>query len=190
MLKSVYDTDNDGVVDNSERLEGSTKAQVQDHNVDAAKITTGDLPDARIIAALLAHAGSIIPDTFDPQRYLGSAQKKWAVWATTIDVVNLNVGLEGIVTSGPITNNSTLQQMLDILPKPGFTPSVGTTTQRMKQGWFTDGVGGGGPTLPTPSAAYRGLVFCHERATGVADDFYVCLRSKTGTYSWKVIVSG
>jgi len=31
MLKSVYDTDDDGVVDNSELLEGSTKAEVQDH---------------------------------------------------------------------------------------------------------------------------------------------------------------
>lgn len=31
MLKSVYDTDDDGVVDNSEKLEGSTKAEVQHH---------------------------------------------------------------------------------------------------------------------------------------------------------------
>jgi len=31
MLKSTYDIDIDGVVDNSEKLEGSTKAQVQDH---------------------------------------------------------------------------------------------------------------------------------------------------------------
>lgn len=31
MLKSVYDIDEDGIVDNSERLEASTKAQVQDH---------------------------------------------------------------------------------------------------------------------------------------------------------------
>ncbi len=31
MLKSVYDTDDDGIVDNSEQLEGSTKVQVQDH---------------------------------------------------------------------------------------------------------------------------------------------------------------
>jgi len=31
MLKSTYDTDEDGVVDNSEKLEGSTKAEVQDH---------------------------------------------------------------------------------------------------------------------------------------------------------------
>ena len=31
MLKSVYDTDDDGVVYNSEKLEASTKSQVQDH---------------------------------------------------------------------------------------------------------------------------------------------------------------
>jgi len=31
MLKSVYDTDNDGVVDNSEKLNGRTEAEVQDH---------------------------------------------------------------------------------------------------------------------------------------------------------------
>ena len=31
MLKSVYDTDDDGIVDNAEKLEGSTKSQVQDH---------------------------------------------------------------------------------------------------------------------------------------------------------------
>ena len=32
MLKSVYDTDDDGVVDDSEKLEGSTKVEVQTHN--------------------------------------------------------------------------------------------------------------------------------------------------------------
>jgi len=31
MQKSVYDTNDNGIVDNSEKLEGSTKAQVQDH---------------------------------------------------------------------------------------------------------------------------------------------------------------
>ena len=31
MTKAVYDTNNDGVVDNSEKLEASTKVQVQDH---------------------------------------------------------------------------------------------------------------------------------------------------------------
>ena len=37
MLKSVYDTNDDGVVDNSEKLEGSTKSQVQDHAPKAHK---------------------------------------------------------------------------------------------------------------------------------------------------------
>lgn len=32
MLKAVYDTNDNGVVDNSEKLEGSTKVQVQTHN--------------------------------------------------------------------------------------------------------------------------------------------------------------
>lgn len=32
MLKSVYDTDDDGVVDDSEKLEGSTKSEVQTHS--------------------------------------------------------------------------------------------------------------------------------------------------------------
>jgi len=31
MLKSTYDTDDDGVVDDAEKLDGSTKAEVQDH---------------------------------------------------------------------------------------------------------------------------------------------------------------
>jgi hypothetical protein len=31
MLKATYDTDDNGIVDNAEKLEGSTKAQVQDH---------------------------------------------------------------------------------------------------------------------------------------------------------------
>ncbi|KKN53770.1 hypothetical protein LCGC14_0598630, partial [marine sediment metagenome] len=31
MLKSIYDADNNGIVDNAEKLEGSTKSEVQDH---------------------------------------------------------------------------------------------------------------------------------------------------------------
>ena len=42
MLKSVYDTDDDGVVDNSEKLEGSTKAQVQNHAPQAHKTSHQD----------------------------------------------------------------------------------------------------------------------------------------------------
>lgn len=37
MTKAVYDTDEDGTVDDSEKLEGSTKAEVQDHTPKAHK---------------------------------------------------------------------------------------------------------------------------------------------------------
>jgi hypothetical protein len=40
MYKATYDTDNDGVVDNSEQLEGATKAQVQDHTPKAHTIAS------------------------------------------------------------------------------------------------------------------------------------------------------
>lgn len=48
MLKSQYDQNTNGTVDNSEQLEGQTLAAVRDHNVDAAKITTGTFNDERI----------------------------------------------------------------------------------------------------------------------------------------------
>jgi hypothetical protein len=50
MLKNVYDTDDNGIVDNTERLETNTLATVQAHNVAAAKITTGTFGLARIPA--------------------------------------------------------------------------------------------------------------------------------------------
>jgi hypothetical protein len=73
MLKSVYDTDDDGVVDNSEKLEGSTKAQVQDHDPKAHKSSHEDAgadeislaglsgdPADTINKSLLTTAGDII----------------------------------------------------------------------------------------------------------------------------------
>ena len=48
MLKSVYDTGGNSIVDNSERLEGNTLGSVRDHSVEAAKITSGTFDDARI----------------------------------------------------------------------------------------------------------------------------------------------
>ena len=45
MLKSVYDTGDNGIVDNSEKLEGSTKAQVQDHTPKAHTHVELDITD-------------------------------------------------------------------------------------------------------------------------------------------------
>jgi hypothetical protein len=48
MEKSVYDTDNDGVVDDSEKLEGSTKAEVQDHLAKAHDLSSDRHPDVNV----------------------------------------------------------------------------------------------------------------------------------------------
>ena len=45
MYKSTYDTDDDGVVDNSKKLEGSTKAEVQDHAPKAHTHPCSELTD-------------------------------------------------------------------------------------------------------------------------------------------------
>jgi hypothetical protein len=48
MEKSVYDTDNDGVVDDSEKLEGSTKAEVQDHPPKTHDLSSDRHPDVNV----------------------------------------------------------------------------------------------------------------------------------------------
>ncbi len=45
MLKSVYDTNANGVVDNSEKLDGNTLAQVWDHTPKAHKLDSHTDPD-------------------------------------------------------------------------------------------------------------------------------------------------
>ncbi|MCK4328499.1 hypothetical protein KAX02_01525 [candidate division WOR-3 bacterium] len=45
MFKATYDTDGNGIVDNSEKLEGSTKVQVQNHNPKAHTHTEVDITD-------------------------------------------------------------------------------------------------------------------------------------------------
>jgi len=64
MQKSVYDTDDDGVVDDSEKLEGKTLAQVQDHapKAHAASHKDGgaDELDASELAGALGTAGQVL----------------------------------------------------------------------------------------------------------------------------------
>jgi len=46
-------------------------------------------------------------------------------------------------------------------------------------------------SLPVAGAAYRGTyIWGPGDGTTTADIAYVCLRSATGTYSWKQVVSG
>jgi len=67
MLKSVYDTGDNGIVDNSERLENNTVGSVQAHNVEAEKVTAGTIVLARIPAMDDAH----VPDV-DGLSYSGA----------------------------------------------------------------------------------------------------------------------
>jgi len=48
MEKTVYDTDNDGVVDDSEKLEGQTKAEVQDHPAKTHDLSSDRHPDVNV----------------------------------------------------------------------------------------------------------------------------------------------
>lgn len=48
MEKSVYDVNNNGVVDNSEKLEGSTKAEVQDHAPKTHDLSSDRHPDVKV----------------------------------------------------------------------------------------------------------------------------------------------
>ena len=50
MEKTVYDTDNDGVVDDSERLEGQTKAEVQDHPAKTHDLSSDRHPDVNVVS--------------------------------------------------------------------------------------------------------------------------------------------
>lgn len=58
MYKATYDIDDNGIVDNSEKLEGSTKAQVQDHspNAHAASHQNGGADEVNVggLSGLLA----------------------------------------------------------------------------------------------------------------------------------------
>ena len=45
-------------------------------------------------------------------------------------------------------------------------------------------------SLPTASAAYRGVVYFVTGASGVADTLNICLKSSSDTYSWVQIATG
>lgn len=61
MLKSVYDTDENGVVDDSTKLEASTKAQVRDHTPKSHTHTQSQITD--LIHDALKIMGVVVDDT-------------------------------------------------------------------------------------------------------------------------------
>jgi hypothetical protein len=45
-------------------------------------------------------------------------------------------------------------------------------------------------SLPTATAAYRGVIAIVQGGNGVADALYQCMKSATNTYSWVSIIVG
>lgn len=72
MKKSVYDTDENDIVDNSEKLEGSTKAQVQDHT---PKAHTHALIDNNYGTSSVSAASGAWTDLLTVQRTTSKALK-------------------------------------------------------------------------------------------------------------------
>jgi len=70
MTKAVYDTDDDGIVDNSETLEGSTKAQVQDHAPKAHTHVEADVTDLDHNAQKIKSKTVDAPQAADDDKFL------------------------------------------------------------------------------------------------------------------------
>lgn len=69
MKKEVYDTNEDGIVDNSEKLEGSTKSEVQDHEPKEHTHTESEITDLEHDAQKIK--GKEIDDSaIDTDKYL------------------------------------------------------------------------------------------------------------------------
>jgi hypothetical protein len=82
MEKSVYDANDNGVVDNSEKLEDSTKAEVQDHPAKAHDLSSERHPDVSVSS----------PSDGQMLIYDGTSQK-WKNLDPDVTVVGDEVGL-------------------------------------------------------------------------------------------------
>jgi len=112
MYKSTYDTDDNGIVDNSEKLEGSTKAEVQNHNPkahaashktggsDAIKLDELDTPtDNTNLNATTAHHGLLRKLDNYADHYL-NGQGNWSTPSGAGDMLKsvYDADDDGIVT--------------------------------------------------------------------------------------------
>ena len=76
MLKSVYDTDDDGIVDNSEKLEGSTKSEVQNHSPIAHAASHQDGGADELSIAGLAGESAELPPTRRTRRTQSTEERR------------------------------------------------------------------------------------------------------------------
>ena len=121
MLKSVYDTSDDGVVDNSERLESETLATVQAHTVDAINIlgtiADANIPDVETLSYSVAFADAQIPTldatkiisgTFDAVQIPDLPTSRIATGTFVADRIPTMENLKGTVPDGKIPDVDSL----------------------------------------------------------------------------------
>jgi len=90
--------------------------------------------------------------------------------------------------AGTLTRTTIIENMHDALPKIGLARTdFGTDDQLQLNAYMTVG---DVSALPTPSETYRGRIICVLGGAGVADTYYICLKSAADTYSWVAIATG
>jgi len=108
-----------------------------------------------------------------------------------IDFITFNTitGELKLVPAGGSVKLSVLY--LDTLGSIYSTPFVTVTTELlMYDDMFIQIAKPSSGTLPAPDESYRGKIIRVEGGEGVADKFYMCMKSAADTYSWVQIISG
>lgn len=136
MLKSVYDTGDNSIVDNSERLEGNTLGSVRDHNVPSSKITSGTLGLARIPTMDDARIPDL--DTLSYGAAFGTAQIP-SLGAYKIASGTLNADRIPALPTTRITSGTFNSDRIPILPIDRYGSAVLVSGTRVMEGDFTLG---------------------------------------------------
>ena len=146
MFKSVYDTGENGIVDNAEKLEGSTKAQVQDHTPKSHKLNSHADPDGSV-----SMNSQKITSLLDPTANQDGATKKYVddnIFTKNYDAMNQFIF--------PLTTNDENALNGDGLGDFGYTGTFGVIEVRVKNSV-------GAANWASLDATIAGLVDCDKK---------------------------
>ena len=139
MLKATYDIGENDIVDNSEKLEGSSKAQVQDHTPKAHKLNSHSLPDDNVNL----NSKKII-GLADPTTNQQAATKKYVDEAVVFPTPNYDSGFVEIangVTTDFVHNLMTKDLLCQIFvrtPASGYQTLWGSNVNVNNNAWIHD----------------------------------------------------